>query len=756
GALGLLVAAATDGDVHVFRAPWLPALDVWLALRGDGFALLLGLLVAGIGALVALYSLGYMADQERDHVRRFYAALAAFMGSMLGIALADDLILLFVFWELTSLTSFLLIGYRFEDEDAKAGAMMALQVTALGGLVMSVGFLLIGQVAGTFSISRITASPEAIARLLDSPLGAWALVLVLLGAFTKSAQVPFQFWLPRAMVAPTPVSTYLHAATMVKAGVFLLGRMQPIFGESPLWAPILVAVGMASMVLGAYQAFREVDLKAILARTTAAALGTITLLYGLGANADASLQILNHALYKGALFLVAGIVEHHAHTRRIDQLGGLRGALPSAFAVCAIASLSMAGVPPLLGFVAKDSFVAALRGDVVLLLGALVANAFLVATAGKLTIDVFLGSPRRPHGAHHAAAPGGAHADHAPHVLAPPLWLSPAVLAALALALGLASAGHLTGDLVAATASGVSAPAHVHLLPGLGAPLALSLVALLLGAAAWLARERVVAWQERLAVLPAAARVWERVMEAIPRVAAAFADRWQNGSLRWYLAATVLTLPVLAWYALRRVGISWRQVSVNLAEMPWYGFLYCLLLAVATVAAVRARTRLAAIIATTTIGFLVAMLFVVYRSPDILLTQVLIETVSTIFVLLVLVFLPAFPRADLRPGSRLVNMGIAAAFGLTITLLLLLAMSPGLREPDNIAVRPGGLLSLALAEGGGQNAVNVIIVDIRALDTTGEVTVVMVVGLCVYGLLRARRARKRAARDGTRTEERAA
>ncbi len=349
GAVAALVLALESPGVDVFRVAWLPAFNASFALRADGFGLLLAFLVAGIGALIALYSLGYMAEEERTRVRRFYAALAAFMGSMLGIALADDLILLFVFWEITSLSSFLLIGYRSEDDDAKAGALTALQVTALGGLVMSVGFLLIGQLAGTFSISEISASPERIQSIVGSPLGGATLVLVLVGAFTKSAQVPFHFWLPRAMVAPTPVSAYLHAATMVKAGVFLLGRMHPVFGEAPLWAPLLVGIGGATMLLGAYQAFREVDLKAILARTTAAALGIITLLYGLGATADASLQILNHALYKGSLFLVAGIVEHHAHTRRLDELGGLRGALPGAFAACVLAALSMAGVPPLLG-----------------------------------------------------------------------------------------------------------------------------------------------------------------------------------------------------------------------------------------------------------------------------------------------------------------------------------------------------------------------------------------------------------------------
>jgi NADH:ubiquinone oxidoreductase subunit 5 (subunit L)/multisubunit Na+/H+ antiporter MnhA subunit/multisubunit Na+/H+ antiporter MnhB subunit len=735
-----LVPAARTGAADVWEAAWLPTAGIALAFRADGFGLLLAFIVAGIGALVAAYALGYMAGEDAAKVRRFWAALAAFMGAMLGIALADDLMVLFVFWEITSVASFLLIGHRFEDDEAKAGAVTALQVTALGGLAMFAGFLLIAQATGTFSISRIAADP---ARVLASPLATPALLLVLLGAFTKSAQVPFHFWLPRAMVAPTPVSTYLHAATMVKAGVFLLGRTHPIFGSSPLWAPILVAVGTASMLLGAWQAFRETDLKAILARTTASALGMITLLYGLGATGGDGLHILNHALYKGALFFVAGIVEHRAHTRQLDRLGGLRRELPLAFVACAAAALSMAGFPPFLGFAAKDSVYAELFGSAYLgarpalrsavLVASLATSALSVAVAGKLTIGVFLGPARAFHGPGHGAR-------------ALPLWPAPLALALATLGLGLASLGHFTSDLVAATASGRGGgPVHVSLLPPPGAPLGASLLALALGAVLWVRRDAVSALQDRLPGLPGADRIWERCMAAFAGLGEAYSARWQNGSLRWYLSATLLALPALCLWALHRGGLSWRLVAVDLAEIPWYGLAFCVLLAVATLTTVRARTRLAAAIGTTTVGFLVSMLFVVYQSPDILLTQVLIETVSTIFVLLVIIHLPAFPRRDLPPFSRLVNGAIAAAFGLTITLLLLLSMTPGLRETDNISVRPGGLLSQSLAEGGGQNAVNVIIVDIRAVDTNGEITVLVLVGLCIYGLLRSRRSAKRGA-----------
>jgi NADH:ubiquinone oxidoreductase subunit 5 (subunit L)/multisubunit Na+/H+ antiporter MnhA subunit len=539
------------------------------------------------------------------------------------------------------------------------------------------------------------------------------------------------------MVAPTPVSTYLHAATMVKAGVFLLGRIHPFFAASPLWAPILVTVGGVSMTLGALQALREVDMKAILARTTASALGAITFGYGIGAMHEDSLPILNHALYKGALFLVAGMVEHHAHTRRLDQLGGLGRELPVAFVACALAALSMAGFPPLFGWVAKDAAYAALFASPYLaahpllrllaLAASLATSAALVAVAGKLVIGPFLRpAPPASHAAHDAAPPV-------------PLWPAPLLLALCALGLGLGSAGHAPAALVARTASAPGGHVHVDLLPAAGPALWASLAALALGVVTYLRRETVERALGRLAVLPRADAAWDRALDAITRGAEAYSKRWQNGSLRWYLAATVLALPAACWWAGRAGASGYGGIVVNLAELPWYGFVFCMLLVVATLTAVTARTRLGAAIATTTIGFLVSMLFVVYRSPDILLTQLLIETVSTIFVLLVLVFLPPFRRQDLTAPARFVHVAVAALFGITITLLLLMAMTPGLREPDNIATRPGGLLSLALAEGGGQNAVNVIIVDIRALDTTGEITVLVTVCLCVYGLLRTRR-----------------
>lgn len=747
GSFALLASLPGHGEVASFHRSWLPAIGVDFALRADPFGRFFAMLVTGVGVAVVLYAIAYMADADERRMPRFWGALGAFMGAMVGISLADDLVLLFLFWEVTSISSFLLIGHQDDEARARSGAQMALQVTALGGLVMSVGFLLVGQVTGTFSPSAIASDPAKIAAFAASPLATPALLLVLVGVFTKSAQVPFHFWLPRAMVAPTPVSAYLHAATMVKAGIFLLGRIFPFAGALPAWTPVLATVGATTMLLGAWQAFHETDLKAVLARTTGSMLGFLVLLYGIGAVDQDGIQVLSHALYKGALFLVVGIVDHAVHSRDLRQLGGLRAALPLPFVACAVAALSMGGIPPLLGFAAKEAGYAAIAGSARLdalfpgapttaLAATLAANALVAAVAARIVVGTFLGRPselveERLHGSGH-------------HVESPPLWISPLALASGALALGLLAAGPFTSHLAGSISSQRGAHPHVSIVPEAGLPLALSVSGIALAAVLYALRGRIAALRERWAPEDGIDRAWEEAITGIATVAETVSGRWQNGSLRRYLLVTLLAVPALAWGALRTLGLSYQRIAISLSDMPWYGLVLCVLLGVATVMTVRATTRLQAAIGSTAIGFLVSMLFVVYRSPDILLTQVLIETVSTIFVLLVLRFMPQFPQRDLDRTSRILHLAVAGAFSLAIVVLLLLAMTPGLREPLNIATRPGGLLSLALARGGGANAVNVIIVDIRAMDTNGEITVLVAVGLCIYGLLRARRARSAA------------
>jgi NADH:ubiquinone oxidoreductase subunit 5 (subunit L)/multisubunit Na+/H+ antiporter MnhA subunit len=652
------------------------------------------------------------------------------MGAMLGLVLADDLFLLFVFWELTSVTSFLLIGFWYEREEARAGAVTALLVTAIGGLALLAGAVLVGLATGTYTLSALAGDPTVRATLAASPVCLPALLLLLLGAFTKSAQVPFHFWLPGAMVAPTPVSAYLHAATMVKAGIVLLARLLPIFGAHPSWSPLLVTFGLTTFVVGAWQAFHATDLKAMLARTTVSALGMLTLGYGLQLPAQDALHVLSHATYKGTLFLVAGIVEHATHTRDIRQLGGLRRALPVTFAVAVLAALSMAGLPPLLGFLSKETFyqglletdaVGGMRG--VVIAGAVLANALTFAVAFRLVVGVFLGPVR--------TAAVGHHADPVA------LWAPPAVLALASLALGILGATSVTSRLISTLSSAPDPHLHVSLWPTHAAPLLFSLATTGLGICLYACRARLDPVRLR-AALPDMQRVWDGALDAVYRFAVAYSSRWQSGSLRWYVSATLAFTVGLVVFGISEAGVALGGVPVVLGDAPWFGVAIAALPVVAGIAVARAETRLAAALALTTVGFLVSLLFVVYRSPDILLTQILIETVSTIFILLVLFYMPPFRRDGLSPAQTAWNVAVSAAVGVVMFVLVVLCTAPGLRETRNLA---GDYLARSLTEAGGANAVNVIIVDFRAMDTIGEITVLVVVGLCAFGLLRAARAR---------------
>jgi len=754
----LMIAAAATSFLAVLSAAggsepalsvhdWVPSLGVSFRLRADAFGAFFALLISGIGALVGLYSLGYDTSAlSPARIGRYYAELAAFMGAMLGIALADDLMLLFVFWEITSLSSYLLIGFWYERDEARAGALTALLVTALGGLALVAGFVLIGLATGTFALSELLADEARRAALAASPAFPLALALVLLGAFTKSAQFPFHFWLPGAMVAPTPISTYLHSATMVKAGVFLLARVAPLFAVSAAWPVVVVPIGLATFLLGAWQALRQHDLKALLAYSTVSTLGLLTALYGLGLPAQDALQILSHATYKGALFMAAGIVEHATGTRDLRALGGLRRALPITFCICAIGVLSMGGVPPLFGFVAKEVLYASLLDSALLapyplargavIATAVLANAFLLAAGLRLLFGVFLGRAREPQGGDAGHGGHGAHAAHEPHGEPVLLWLPAAVLALGALGLGLASANGASAHLLAGFSSAPNAELHASLLAPHTGPLALSLLTLALGFAFWRAPAPIEALARLGAGLPSAQASWDAAVARVVRFAERYSEWWQNGSLRWYLTITVLFAAGIGLFGLGAGGISLAQASVSFANLDWIAAALAALIALATLAVLRAATRLGAALALSASGFLVALLFAVYRSPDILLTQILIETVSTVVILLVLYFMPTFRDDGLSPALRAWNAGVSVAFGLAMFVFVLLATSPAFRETRNLGQ---DYLARSLPEAGGRNAVNVIIVDFRAVDTLGEVTVLVLVGLCVFGLLRARR-----------------
>ena len=725
GCLQVVTAGASLG----FTREWIPGINVVLSFRGDPYGCFFALLISGIGTLVGFYSLSYLPTLAPARVSRYYAALLAFMGAMLGVALADDLILLFIFWEVTSLTSFLLIGFWYEQEKARKGALTALLVTALGGLTMMIGFIIVGTTTGSFSLRALTEQAALRDRLVGSPLFVAALLLIVLGAMTKSAQWPFHFWLPGAMVAPTPVSTYLHAATMVWAGVFLLGRFLPIFGTSPAWAGILVPIGLATFLLGAVEAFLDTDLKGILAKTTVATLGLVTMLYGLGAAGQDALQMFSHAMYKGALFLVVGIVEHATHTRDIRDLGGLRHKMPVTFFLCVLGALSLAGVWPTFGFLAKEALYAQLLAGTplsgwvpswLLLALTVLANALLFAVACRLVFGVFFGAPTEA-------------ARHS-HEVGPGLWLSPMVLAGLSLGLGVLAPA--TSTIVSHFSSGPGTRLTLTLAPDHLGPVLLSVGTFLLGFGIYRGRAVLGRMRSSAPGAPTMQALWDKGLDAVTAAAIGFSVRWQSGSLRWYLAGSLAFTVGLSALALQRAGISVFQVPINLQEMTWYGLTLCGMLGFTAVMVARSTTRVGAAIALTSNGFLTALLFVVYRSPDILLTQILIETVSTIFLLLILYYLPVFRPEGLPPMRRFVNVAVSVAVGATMFSFVMLSTSPQFRELKNLGI---DYLTRSMAQAGGANAVNVIIVDFRAIDTNGEITVLVLVGLLVYGLLRTRR-----------------
>jgi len=700
---------------------WVPGLGVRLAFRLDGLSLLFALLVTGVGALVLVYGGAYLKGDPR--LPRFYAALLFFMAAMLGLVLADDAIALFVFWELTSVSSYLLIGFDHEQEHARKAALQALFVTGGGGLALLAGFLLLGEVAGTLQLSALGAQAEAIrAHALYLPV----LLLVLLGAFTKSAQFPFHFWLPGAMAAPSPVSAYLHSATMVKAGIYLLARLTPALGGTDAWHGLVMLAGGATLVTGAVLAYGQTDLKRLLAFTTVSALGTLTLLVGISTELSARAAmvfLLVHALYKAALFLGVGAIDHEAGTRDVRLLGGLAKAMPwTAFAVVASA-LSMAGMPPLFGFVAKELFheakLEAPQAGQALALASFAASALVAAAAGLVAWRPFFGRARgAPRDAHEAPAA---------------LWLGPVILAGLSVALGLFP-DELAVPLVQPAASAMRAE-HTELVlrpwAGMSPAFVQSLLMLAVGGLLYALHDRLLPRLEPLRRLAAwgPGRAYQAVMGGIVAVAKAQTRVLQSGVLGWYLLVTIGTTVALGAYLLAtRVGppeVGLEPVSLGEAAVA-------LAMVAGAVAVVRARSLLIAVAALGVVGYGVAVVFLLFGGPDLALTQFAIETLSVLLFVLVLRRLPRL--RVLSPRSERIRDGVVAVAGGAFVTVLVLAITA---SPHPTPLRDYfGAASLALAN--GRNVVNVILVDFRGFDTLGEITVLAVAALGVLALVRLR------------------
>jgi len=708
------VGALTAGGERVEVVPWVPSLDLELALRVDGLSLVLGLLVTGVGALVLAYCTSYFDDDE-EGLGRFAGVLVAFAGAMLGLVLADDVLLLYVLWELTTVFSYLLIGHLTEQRSSRLAAMRALVVTTFGGLAMLVGLVVLAERAGTYRLSEIVASPPVAGAATTT-----GLVLVLVGALSKSAIWPFSLWLPSAMAAPTPVSAYLHAAAMVKAGVYLLARLAPGFADAPGWHPLVLGLGGATMLVGGYRALRQYDLKLLLAHGTVSQLGFMTVLVGVGGpdGALAGLALVcAHALFKSTLFLSVGAIDHATGTRDLRQLSGVPRRLPVVTGAALLAAASMAGVTPLAGFAAKESaFDALLHGEQARTTAALVVVVLGSGLTAAYTIRFCWGA---------FASKGLPATDGHPVGV----WLSapPAVLALASVVVGVATGPWERLLAPYAASTGGEPEVHLETWYGLSPAFGLSLASIALGAALFAARRTVLRVQALAPVLVDTERGYGRLVRLTERLAVETTGATQRGSLPAYLGVifTVLVLgPGLAaalsgaW----DLSVRWWDSPAQLATGAVVG--------AAAVAAARSRRRLKAAVLLGVTGYGAALLFALHGAPDLALTQVLVETVSLVVFVLVLRRLPPYFSDRPLKRSRFVRAGLAVAVGGAVSAAGLVAAGARTALPVSTPFP-----QQAYDEGGGRNVVNVLLVDIRAWDTVGELSVLLVAATGVASLV---------------------
>lgn len=725
---GYAVLAAGQGQSPLHSELWaVPSLGVTGGLALDGLGLLFCLLITGIGALVFLYAGQYLKGDPR--LRRLMVMLVLFMMSMLGAVSADDVIVLFIFWELTSLTSFFLVGYDHESAQARKAALQALLVTAGGGLALLAGLILLAMAAGTTSLSGILASPAAV---LAHPNATPAMLLIILGCFTKSAQLPFHFWLPNAMAAPTPVSAYLHSATMVKLGIYLLARMSPLYAGVALWHDILVFFGIATALTGTVLSLRATDLKRILAYTTVAALGMLTMLLGIGtpqAMVAAMAFLLVHAFYKAALFLMAGIVDHETGLRDASLLRGLGRSMPLTALAAALATLSMAGIPPFLGFVAKEliyeTVTAGERFLAIVVVGTFLVNAGTIAVAALMSIRLFAGkptpTPQHPH-------------DPPATMLAGPIVLS---VLGLVSSIALATTHERWIEPAAAAALGDASGMTLALWHGFTPILLLSIVTVACGLGLFLAWPQLGKGLRSLHAIDryGPSRAYDLALAGFISMSGRITRFFQHGSLRGYLRLLFgVTASVLLLTLLLRDGFRVPTFELDIVDIRYLTFLG---LIVGALAAAAASTTFAAVIAAGLVGFSSALVFLLFGAPDVSFTQFSVETLMVVILATTLSRVPLAQRDRRSKRQKTTDAGIGIAVGASITAMLLAVLAAPL---DTRLSDWFGEHSLLAAH--GQNVVNVILVDFRALDTLGEITVLAIAAFAVHSLLRANSRRK--------------
>ncbi|WP_299780691.1 monovalent cation/H+ antiporter subunit A [uncultured Roseobacter sp.] len=723
--IGLLtnLPAVLAGDLVTARVDWIPSLGMNFTLMLDGLGFFFALLILGIGLLIIAYARSYLSRD--DNMGEFFTYLLLFQGAMVGIVLSDNILLLLVFWELTSLSSFLLIGYWKHLPEGRQGARMALTVTGMGGLAMIGGMLILGQIAGSYDLSVILQNRELIQA---DPLYVPALLLILLGCFTKSAQFPFHFWLPHAMAAPTPVSAYLHSATMVKAGIFLMARMWPVLSGTPEWFVIVTTAGLITMVLGAIIALFKHDLKALLAFSTVSHLGLITMLLGTGTAFGAMaamFHILNHATFKAALFMSAGIVDHETHTRDIRRLGGLRHLMPITFIIATLAALSMAGIPLLNGFLSKEMMLEEANHTVLFgapwLVPALATfgSLFSAAYCFRLIGHTFLGPVRDDYPAK-------------PHDPGAGMWLPPAILVVLVVMIGVAPfLAEPFVKMVTASVLGDTAEvpkAYFKIWHGLVPALFMSVIAVV-GGLLMLAIFNPALRMWDTTPRPEAKTIFEALIAAIVALSQRFIHGLHNGAFTRYGAIMAVTVIVAGFYAWSTGTVG--PASREMQPVTPVAFAGWVMLVAATIGMVFLhRNRLMSLILIGIAGLMVSVGFVYFSAPDLAMTQITVEVVTIILLLLALNFLPNHTPIESTAMRRTRDTAIALAGGLAT-----MGMAWHFLVRDAIATPISEFhLANSYKGGGGTNVVNVILVDFRGFDTYGEIIVLGIAALLIYAL----------------------
>lgn len=736
-----LVSQISESKILAFKLQWIPSLGIDLTFYVTGMSLLFSLIISGVGTLISAYAIYYLSSKER--LSKFYAFILFFMGSMLGVVTSGNLILLFVFWEFTSISSFFLIGYWDDREASVYGARKALLITSFGALFMLAGIIWLGFIVlnenqsfsfAVYDIQNLLIHADTIK---NHPDYVFVLLLLLTGAFSKSAQFPFHMWLPNAMEAPTPVSAFLHSATMVKAGIFLVGFLYPVMGGNPLWFVIVTGGGLATMTMGAYLAFKQEDLKALLAYSTISHLGMIMALFGLSTNMSVSaaiFHILNHAAFKCSLFLVVGIIDHETGTRRLSLLSGLRHKMPILTVIAGIAAFSMAGAPPFNGFLSKEMFFmeASLHFQEVhfnwiIPIFAVIASIFSFAYSLLFFFRIFFGPETTQTPKHFHEAPLG--------MLLP---IVPAVLLCVIIGVAPEIINHaILQSAIQHVLHGQSTEFfEIHLWHGINIPFVMSLITFGIGFFIFFFGVKVRKIQNKLPdnFVNILYDKWLLYQE---KVAKTITNTIQNGYLKNYLMLTVSFLAAMIFLVFAiEGGFSWMN-NFNVRSIEPFEWIIGSLLILSTVLLIFMTRKIYIIIMLSFVGWMVSLLYVIFRAPDLALTQLMIEAITTVLFLLVFRFLPPLEKEQFTKIKKLRNILVSAGVGLSITLVMLISNANRIYDSINQFY-----IENALEKAGGRNIVNVIIVDFRGMDTMFEITVLSISAAAILAMIRIRKKHK--------------